>query len=342
MFSNLVVLIEIERKKMTEIPPIQDKIKDLIEIRSSQEAEDQIIEARQIVGEIGEIDSRVAFAHVSDRIRKSQPAYRFLNFAMRIAASLFIPLLLASSWLFYKQYSQAETSELAMQEVTSPAGIRSQVILPDGSKVWLNAESTLKFSVPFQKNIRNVDLQGEAYFEVTKNQKQPFVVHSGNIEVKVLGTQFDCKAFEEDKTIEVILEEGSVALNSNVGSGLEESILKPGDRAVIEKSTGKTLIRNEEIGKYIAWHNGKLVFDNTSMEEVSSMLERWYGVEVVVKDKDILNYRFTTTFDNESLFHVIELLSLSSPIQMKYVQASIGKDNITQTRAKVLISKKIK
>jgi transmembrane sensor len=327
-------------EKMTKIPQIQDKIKDLIEIRSSQEPEDQIIEARQIVGEIDEINSQVAFAKVNDRIRNAQPAYRVLNVAMRIAATLFIPLLLVSSWLFYKQFSQPETGKFAMQEITSPVGIRSQVVLPDGSKVWLNAESTLKFSIPFPKNIRNVDLRGEAYFEVTKNQKQPFVVHSGNVEVKVLGTRFDCKAFDEDKNIEVILEIGKVALNSNVASGQDESILKPGDRAVIDKVTGETRIRNEKIEKYIAWHTGKLVFDNTSMAEVVSMLERWYGVDVVVQDKNILNYRFTTTFDNESIFHVIELLSLSSPIQMKYVQASIGKDNQTQTKAKILISKK--
>jgi transmembrane sensor len=340
VFSNLVVLTKIERKKMTEIPHIQDKIKNLIETRSSQEPEDQIIEARQIVFEIDEIDSHVAFTRVSDRIRNVQPAYRVLNIAMRIAATLFIPLLLVSSWMFYKQFSQADSVKLAMQEITSPPGIRSQVVLPDGSKVWLNAESTLKFPVPFPKDFRNVNLLGEAFFEVTKNQKQPFVVHSGNVEVKVLGTRFDCKAFEDDKTIEVILEEGKVALNSNAGSGQEESFLKPGDRAVIDKATGETQIKNEEIGKYIAWHTGKLVFDNTSMAEVVSMLERWYGVDVVVQDKNILNYRFTTTFDNESIFHVIELLSLSSPIQMKYIQASIGKDNQTQTKAKILISKK--
>jgi len=325
---------------MKEIPQIQDKIKGLIETRSSQEPEDQIIEARQIVCEIDEIDSRAAFTRVSDRIRNAQPAYRVLNMAMRVAATLFIPLLLASSWLFYKQFSQVDSAKLAMQEITSPPGIRSQVVLPDGSKVWLNAESTLKFPVPFPKDFRNVDLLGEAFFEVTKNQKQPFVVHSGNVEVKVLGTRFDCKAFGEDRTIEVILEEGKVALNSNIASGQEESFMKPGDRAVIDKATGEIQIRNEKIDKYIAWHNGKLVFDNTPMAEVASMLERWYGVEVVVKDPDIFKYRFTTTFDNESIFHVIELLSLSSPIQMKYVQASIGKDNETQTRAKILISKK--
>ena len=327
-------------KKMTKIPHIQDKIENLLERRSTQEPEEQVADARRIVSEIETIDSRAAFAHVQNRIKKERNQGRSLNFLIKVAAVLFIPLLLTTSWLFYKQFHQESRDRFAIQEITSPPGIRSQVVLPDGSTVWLNAESTLKFSVPFPKDIRNVDLVGEAFFEVTKNQKKPFVVHSGNVEVKVLGTRFDCKAFEKDKSIEVILEEGKVSLNSNVASGQDESILKPGDRAVIEKATGESQIVNENIGKYIAWHTGKLVFDNTSMADVASMLERWYGVEVVVQDKNIMNYRFTTTFDNESIFHVIELLSLSSPIQMNYVQASIGKDNKTQTRAKVLISKK--
>jgi len=325
---------------MATTPNIEDKVKDLLETRNAQSIEEQIDEARRIVSEIDEVDSYAAFAQVSNRISGNTHPVRFLQLLTRVAAILFIPLAVASGWVFYKQYSQKDSGELAMQEITSPAGIRSQVVLPDGSKVWLNAESTLKFPVPFQQNIRNVDLKGEAFFEVTRNEKKPFVVHSGSVNVKVLGTRFDCKAFDEDKTIEVILEEGKVALNSGNQNGENEAILKPGDHAVIEKSTGKMNIQSEDIGKYIAWHKGKLVFSNTPISEVAQMLERWYGVEVVINDKDILNYRFTTTFDNESIFHVIELLGLSSPIQLKYIPASIAKDNKTQNRAKVLISKK--
>lgn len=325
---------------MTTTPNIEDKVKDLIETRNAQSVEDQIDEARRIVLEIDEVDSYAAFARISNLISGSGRPVKFIQLLTRIAAVLFIPLALASGWLFYKQYSQSGSGELAMQEITSPAGIRSQVVLPDGSKVWLNAESILKFPVPFQKNIRNVNLKGEAFFEVTKNEKKPFVVQSGDVKVKVLGTRFDCKAFEEDKTIEVILEEGKVALNSSTNNEDREAILKPGDHAVIEKTTGELKISNEDIGKYIAWHQGKLVFANTPMSEVAQMLERWYGIEIVIKDKNILDYRFTTTFDNESIFNVIELLELSSPIQLKYVPASIGADNKIKTKAKVVINKK--
>ena len=325
---------------MTKIPHIQHKIEDLLEARSIQQPYEQITDARQIVSEIETIDSRLAFVQVQKRIRAEQKVGRFLNTAMRVAAVLFVPLLLASSWLFYQQFGPTDNAKLAVQEITSPPGIRSQVVLPDGSKVWLNAESTIRFPVPFPKDSRNVDLLGEAFFDVIKNPKQPFVVRSGHVDVKVLGTRFNYRAFKEDKNIEVVLEEGKIELNLNTNSGLKESVLIPGDRAVIEKESGEMNISNQKINKYIAWHTGKLVFENTPMSEVASMLERWYGVEVVIQDPGIMNYRFTTTFDNESLFHVIELLGLSSPIHIEYIPATIGKDLQTQVRSKILINKK--
>lgn len=325
---------------MTNTPNIQEKIKDLIKDRINQEPEEQIIEAGHIISEIENIDSKIAFAQVQRQIEKSKQPITLLNMLSRIAAILFIPLLVASAWLFYNQQKPTHT-QFAIQEITSPPGTRSQVVLPDGSKVWLNAESTIKFQVPFQEESREVGLLGEAFFDVAKNPEQPFIVQSGNVKVKVLGTRFNYKAFAEDKNIEVVLEEGKIALNLQGKTGTQEAIMKPGDRAVIEKESGKATIGNENINKYIAWHSGKLVFDNTPMSEVARLLERWYGIEVTVQDPEIMNYRFTTTFDNESLFQVIELLGLSSPIRIEYIPASIGKNNQAQTKSKIHISKKI-
>lgn len=323
---------------MTKIPHIQNDIENLLKTRAEQSQEEQVAEAQKIISEIETIDSRAAFEKVSRRIKKENKSGAVLNMMMRIAAILFVPLFLVSSWLFYKQIGPESNAKFAMQEITSPPGIRTQVMLPDGSKVWLNAESTIKFSVPFPVATRDVDLKGEAFFDVTKNPEKPFIVHSGQVNVKVLGTRFNCKAFENDKNIEIVLEEGKIALNTGLES--TEKIMKPGDRAVIEKQSGEASITNQKIGKYIAWHTGKLVFDNTPMSEVAQMLEHWFGVEVIVQNPDILNYRFTTTFENESLFQVIELLGLSSPIRITYVPATIGKDNQTLTRSKILINRK--
>jgi len=324
---------------MTNNFNIQQKLNDLIKDRVAQEPEEQILGAVRIISEIENIDSKIAFAKVQGQIQKGKKTISLMNTLSRIAAILFIPLLLASAWLFFNP-QKTSPSQFAFQEITSPPGTRSQVVLPDGSKVWLNAESTIKFSIPFQEESRDIDLQGEAFFDVAKNPEQPFIVQSGNVKVKVLGTRFNYKAFAEDKNIEVVLEEGQVALSLKRNSGTQEAIMHPGDRAVIEKESGKATIGNENINKYIAWHSGKLVFDNTPMSEVAQLLERWYGIEVTVQDPEIMNYRFTTTFENESLFQVIELLGLSSPIRIKYIPASIGKNNQSQTKSKVLISKK--
>lgn len=323
---------------MTKIPHIQNEIENLLKTRTEQGQEEQVAEAKKIISEIETVDSRAAFKVVSRRIKKEKRSGAVLTVLIRIAATLFVPLLLVSSWLFYRQIGQQSNPMFAMQEITSPPGVRTQVMLPDGSKVWLNAESTIKFSVPFPKSSRDVDLKGEAFFDVTKNPERPFVVHSGKVDVKVLGTRFNYKAFDEDKNIEVVLEEGKIALKTSLGT--TETIMKPGDRAVIEKESGEASITNQKIGKYTAWHTGKLVFDNTPMSEVAQMLEHWFGVEVIVQNPDILNYRFTTTFENESLFQVIELLGLSSPIKITYVPATLGKNNQALTRSKILITGK--
>lgn len=319
---------------------VKQRITNLLADRVNQLPEEQITEATRVILEIDEIDSSAAFFQVQDRIISSKKRFIHLDILMRVAAVLFIPLLIITLWLSYRQLTHNQVQQYSMQEITSPPGIRSQVVLPDGSKVWLNAGSTIRFPVPFYNETRNIDLSGEAFFDVEKNPKQPFIVQSGNVKVKVLGTHFNYKAFNEDPTIEIILEEGKIALNMQTKTGINEVLMKPGDRAIVDKESIKATIKNENISKYIAWHKGKLVFDNTPMTEVAQMLARWYGVEVIAKDPEIMNYRFTTTFEDESLYEVIELLGLSSPIRIKYFPATVGKDNQKLTRSKVLISKK--
>lgn len=319
---------------------INHKLANLIADRSNLESEEAIIDANRILTEMQSVDSQVAFNQVQRRIQNEFKVYWFWETSKKVAAVLFIPLFLASAWLFYLQIYSKKDQQYAMQEITSPPGVRSQVVLPDGSKVWLNSGSTIRFSIPFHKETREVGITGEAFFDVKKNPEQPFIVQSGKVQVKVLGTRFNYKAFDEDPTIDVILEKGKIALDIQNKTGGNEIIMKPGEHAIIDKESNRSSIRTENISKYTAWHKGKLVFDNTPMTEVAQMLARWYGVEVIANDSEINNYRFTTTFEGESLFEVIELLSLSSPIRIKYFPATVGKDNHKLTRSKVLISKK--
>ena len=316
------------------------RIIELLEIRNHQDSGDMIVDARKVISGIENINAVNAYSLVQGRIHKSGRAIRFLKMISKGAAILFLPLLLTCFWLYYSNNERFPEPTYAFQEITSPPGMRSQVVLTDGTKVWLNAESTIKFQVPFPKEKRKVEVIGEAFFDVAKNPDQMFIVHSANVGVKVYGTRFNFKAYQEDQNIEVILEEGKVGLTIFEPGNVKKTTMMPGDHAIVERNSNKTSVKNENISRFIAWHTGKLVFDNSPMNEVAKMLERWYGIEVIISNPEIMDYRFTTTFDNESLFEVIELIELSSPIRMKYVPAKMSNDNQTHSRSKVIISKK--
>ena len=325
---------------MTNKYSINHKIEELISGRLNQNFEGQIDEAAKAISEIESIDSNRAYFEVQSRLKKKGRFMFLLNSLSRIAAVLFIPLLIITGTLLYRQLNIKEIQQFAMQKITNPSGVRSQVILPDGSNVWLNAESTITFKVPFDKKSRDVSLTGEAYFDVQKNPGVPFVVSTGVVNVRVLGTKFNYRAFENEKNIEIVLAEGKVSFNTDGEKRENEVIMNPGDRAVFDKTSNHTKVTNENIEKYIAWHTGKLIFDETLMPEVAVQIGRWFGVDVVIADSKINNYRITTTFENESLHQVLELLRLSSPLEIKYIQATINKSNQIQTKSKVIFSKK--
>ena len=327
---------------MTNKYSINHKIEELISGRLKQDFEAQIDEAAKVISEINSVDTNSAYLKVQNRLKNKGRYMLLFNSLARIAAILFIPLLIASGVLLYRQLNFKENQQFAMQEITSPSGVRSQVILPDGSNVWLNAESTIKFKVPFDQKSRDVSLSGEAFFHVQKNPNVPFVVNTGAINVKVLGTKFNYKAFKDENTIEIVLAEGKVSLTTDGEKRENEVIMKSGDRAVFDKASNLTKVTNENIEKYIAWHEGKLVFDETPMPEVATQIGRWFGVDVVIADSKINSYRITTTFEDESLHQVLELLRLSSPIEIKYIQATINKANQVQTKSKVIFSIKTK
>lgn len=309
-----------------------------IERNMNASSETQIEEASKILSELEEIDSYSALKKVQNRIdNPSKWNGNFNRIFTRAASILLIPLL-ASTLALMALVISKHKQEFAQQEVITPEGSRTQITLPDGSHVWLNAESSLKFKIPFNKKRREVLLSGEAYFDVQKNKKSPFIVHSGNTSVKVLGTKFNYKAYKEDSNIEVSLSEGKVQLEVLKANNENNYILNSGDRAVVDKASGTTNITNEKLEKYTDWHKGLLVFDDALISDVAKNLSRWYGIDAVIEDPTIVNYRITTTFENESLQQVIDLLKLSSPLDIRIIPASIDKN--IKTRTKIIFKKR--
>ncbi|SHF76215.1 ferric-dicitrate binding protein FerR, regulates iron transport through sigma-19 [Arenibacter palladensis] len=235
------------------------------------------------------------------------------------------------------------TSGTVYQEVRASYGTRTKILLADGTNVWLNSGSTLKFPVSFDDaEERVVELNGEGYFDVTKNESKPFIVNTSGLDVKVYGTSFNVSAYEEYDSMEVALVEGKVSLVQGAkGSRKEYMVLNPND--VVECSISEkrlSRISDSKMSKYTAWKEGKIVFYGDPIDKVVSRLEKWYNVDIEISDKALENYRFTATFNDESLEQVLKLLSLSSPMEYKIVASEKMKDDSFSRRRVILSIKK--
>lgn len=164
--------------------------------------------------------------------------------------------------------------------ISTPRGGEYQIILPDDSKVWLNAASSIKFPGVFKGNRREIKLEGEAYFEITKNSAMPFIVRSKGSEIEVLGTRFNVRAYNDENKIKTTLVEGSVKI---IG-GNSTSFLKPGDQAVIHGSDMR-VINNVDIDAEIAWKNGIFQFKDAGIEDVMRQAALWYDLNVSFEGK---------------------------------------------------------
>ncbi|MRT92540.1 FecR family protein [Ancylomarina sp. 16SWW S1-10-2] len=180
-------------------------------------------------------------------------------------------------------------SLLIYNRIDIPRGGEYSLILADGTKVWLNSQSTFKYPVQFVGNTRRVELTGEAYFEVAHNANKPFFVKAGDTEVKVLGTKFNISSYTDEEYIATTLVEGSVQV-SNLG---RNELLKPGYQAVVNRAGGKFHVQEVNTRLYTSWVNGVFEFKNNSLEEICHQLSRWYNVEFFFTEKQYQNLRFT-------------------------------------------------
>jgi transmembrane sensor len=195
---------------------------------------------------------------------------------------------LANGQLQYN--SNQSSSEILFNTMSTPVGGQYRLSLPDGSKVWLNAASSIHYPAAFSGKDRRVEITGEAYFEIAKNERQPFFVKINNgPEVKVLGTHFNIKAYTDEQEIKTTLLEGVI----NVSYGQKNKYLKPGDQAKIDKNGEMKLIANSNLEEAIAWKNGIFYFNHADLSTVLQQASRWYGFEVEYQGKVSAEDRFT-------------------------------------------------
>lgn len=246
---------------------------------------------------------------------------RFPGWALRAAAIIILPVLVFWGIKGYMNYNDAND---AIAEIHSPAWTRTSFVLPDGTTGWLNSGSTIKYRMDFN-NDRQLELSGEGYFDVVADKGRPFRVIAGDITVKVHGTKFNVASWDNDREIEVVLEEGKVELSDkDTGKPL---MLDPGQLALFDKSKKKFMTERVETKKYLSWTEGKLVFRNDPMETVEKRLERWYDVDVEVMGSFSEDFRLRATFVDESLEDVLNILKKSIGIEYSIKESGINSDD---------------
>lgn len=185
----------------------------------------------------------------------------------------------ASGQLTYITPASANTdnADIAFNTVTTPRGGQYQVTLPDGTNVWLNAASSLKFPTAFTGNERDVELTGEAYFEVAKNKEKPFKVNVNKMLVEVLGTHFDIMAYDNEPVIKTTLLEGSVKVKRDAANAL----LVPGQQALAFRNSSILKVQKADLEETMAWKNGYFIFHEENIQDIMKKVARWYDVDVV-------------------------------------------------------------
>ena len=229
-------------------------------------------------------------------------------FWQRTAAILVIPLILTVVYLFISH----EPEKITFQEIFAPYGTYTQVNLPDDSKVWLNAGSSIKYPTRFKKGSREVSLNGEAYFEVESDRKNPFTVHTSHVDVRATGTVFNVEAYPTDSIASVTMVRGKLGVTMNNQSQIG---LIPGERASFNKNTLQCRIEKTDPYKWYAWKDGLMVFRDDPLEYVFKRLGQTFNVEIKVMDKEIANQLYRATFREESLSEILRLLKLTAPIR---------------------------
>ncbi|NWJ50313.1 MAG: FecR family protein [Bacteroidetes bacterium] len=301
-------------------------------------------------------DKQSSWRRIRGSIKVHERSGKSLMLIYRTVAAVAIPLLLVgfSGGWFWKEKAQFNTADSAYTVIISPKGQRTQIILPDNSKVWLNSNTTIKYPSTFNQKNRTVYIDGEAYFDVTHNQAKPFIVNTSLFNIKVYGTSFNVCAYKGDNTIETTLVKGKISINGlNIkGKKGGEIILMPNEtfkfikneqlvqseinKEIKEVSSASSnaklssvsvsslptipqaiVARNIDVEPIIGWKEGKLFFDNESFESLATKFERRYDVKIYFEDNKVTRLKYTGVFEKENINQALDALKLTTPFEYK-------------------------
>ena len=271
--------------------------------------------------------------HIFERIqynilleeKKQKKKISLWHFYRQVAAIFLVPLLAFSAWYYFVNSRDGATEPLpeavaqAWVSINAPEGARVEFMLPDSSRGWLNSGSKLRYPSQFGGQ-RQVELTGEAWFDVKHQNNSEFVVSVPDMDIKVLGTQFNVSAYTNDVFTDVSLEEGKIEINGK--GAVFNQVLAPNEKILFNRNSRTVSLSEVDASRYSAWKDGYLVIDNEPLGQVVSRLERWYNVDIEIQDEVLKSYRFKATFKDELLEEVLRLMAKTTPIRYTIEQRS--------------------
>ena len=279
------------------------------------------------------------------------PSHSFLK-RKNLAVLSIIAFLILTTGVIYsltKKTTAGLVPNQGISSVVTKNGSRTKIILPDGSQVWLNAGSNLDYNnSTFNKELREVSLNGEAYFDVTQNHEKPFIIHTKKMDIKVLGTVFNVRSYSDEKISEAALIKGSIEVTLKDRKD-QKIILKPNEKISIANEEPTTAIKEDKVIRAnakpvpipqivvkelkanptsniigeIAWTQNKLYFEDESLENIGLRMEKWFGKKVTIANESLKNLHYTGNFENETIEEVLLYLKLSKSFNFR-----LGNDNV--------------
>lgn len=260
----------------------------------------------RIAGADSEIDPRLEakiLGEIRSRAGYRRPVRKAYLRPLRIAAAILLPVALAIGVYVHN----------LPRELTAAAakGEKTDVTLPDGTRIVINSASGISYRSDFNKKERAVTLYGEAYFDVPRNAAKPFVVTCGELQVKVLGTGFGITAYDDDRTISVVLDHGEIALAAP-GQAL---IMEPDERATYDKFTKTLRMERVDAKEYTGWMDDRLRFENETFANIVKVISRTHNTEIVFADPVLASQRFTGTINNGTIRTALQAIFLTAPVR---------------------------
>ena len=292
---------------------------DEIHVEAPAQAQAAFERFRRRITRMEELDTRIAQASISpdipfaqselpeqhpegNAVRRRRPAV----WLQRIAAVLIVPLLVAAAWFYYRAGQAPE-----WQEIIVPAGERSELVLADGTRLYLNAGSRVTYPNRFNGRQRKIFIDGEIFAEVAHDPKHPFIISAGDAEVEVLGTKFNMRAYQADPLLEVALVEGSVRFGVKSPKCNNQLVMLPNDVVHYDRLTGRLERTSFQADSYKARAcGGGFYFFNESLESIVAQLARSFDRRIVITDPELSDTRFYAFFtNNESLLKILSTLN---------------------------------